>query len=68
VRQRPRHVELVRNRVLRVESLVSVVTRLDELETGVPEHVRQAPALHAVLDELERDVRALVASRLGEKS
>jgi hypothetical protein len=47
-----------------MQSLEDVVTRLDELETGVPEHLRQAPDLHAYLDRLEADVMALVAARL----
>lgn len=66
MRRRPAYVSLVRNRVIRVQSLEDVVTRLDELETGVPEHLAQAPDLHAYLDDLERDVMALVATRLGE--
>ena len=61
---RPAHVSLVRNRVIRVQSMEVVVTRLDELETGVPEHLRQAIDLHAYLDGFERDVMALVAARL----
>ena len=63
---RPAYVSLVRNRIIRMQSIEDVVTRLDELETGVPEHVRQAPALHAYLDGLERDVMALVAARLDD--
>ena len=55
---------LVRNRLIRMQSLADVVERLDELETGVPEHLRQAPDLHAYLDGFERDVMALVAARL----
>ncbi|MGZ8744007.1 MAG: hypothetical protein ACXWXO_13900 [Nocardioides sp.] len=62
----PTYVSLVRNRVIRVQSMEVVVARLDELETGVPEHLRQAPALHAYLDEFERDVMALVAARLED--
>lgn len=62
--RRPAYVSLVRNRVIRIESLKSVVTRLDELETGVPEHLRQAADLHAYLDRFEADVMALVAARL----
>ena len=65
-RYRPTYVSLVRNRVIRVQSIEDVVTRLDELETGVPEHLRQAPDLHAYLDRFEADVMALVAARLGE--
>lgn len=61
---RPAYVSLVRNRVIRMQSVADVVERLDELETGVPEHLRQAPDLHAYLDGVERDVRALVAARL----
>ena len=61
---RPPYVSLVRNRIIRMQSIEDVVTRLDELETGVPEHLRQAPDLHACLDGLERDVMALVAARL----
>lgn len=63
----PPHVALVRNRVIRMQVVVDVARRLAELETGVPEHVRQAPALHAVVDELERDVMALVASALERR-
>lgn len=62
--RRPVYVSLVRNRVIRVQSLEDVVTRLDELETGVPEHLRQAPHLHAYLDRFEAEVMALVAARL----
>jgi len=61
---RPAYVSLVRNRVIRMQSIEVVVTRLDELETGVPEHLGQAPALHAYLDRFERDVMALIAARL----
>lgn len=61
---RPAYVSLVRNRIIRMQSIEDVVTRLDELETGVPEHLRQAPDLHAYLDGFERDVMALVAARL----
>ena len=64
---RPAYVSLVRNRVIRVQSIEDVVTRLDELETGVPEHLGQAPDLHAYLDRFEADVMALVAARLGER-
>lgn len=63
----PPHVALVRNRVIRMQVVVDVARRLAELETGVPEHVRQAPALHVVVDELERDVMALVASALERR-
>ena len=61
---RPAYVSLVRNRVIRMQSLEDVVTRLDELETGAPENIRQAPDLDAYLDGFERDVMALVAARL----
>lgn len=64
VRHRPTYVSLVRNRVLRVQSVADVVDRLDELETGVPEHLRQAPDLHAYLDGFEAQVMALVARRV----
>lgn len=64
---RPAYVSLVRNRVIRMQSIEDVVTRLDELETGVPEHLRQAPHLHGYLDGFEREVMALVAARLGEE-
>ncbi len=47
-----------------MQSLADVVERLDELETGVPEHLRQAPDLHAYLDGFEREVMALVAARM----
>lgn len=62
--RRPAYVSLIRNRVIRMQSLEDVVTRLDELETGVPEHLRQAPDLHAYLDRFEADVMSLVAARL----
>ena len=64
VARRPAYVSLVRNRVIRMQSIEDVVTRLDELETGVPEHLRQASDLHAYLDGFERDVMSLVAARL----
>ena len=64
MREAPRHVQLVRNKVIRMQSLADVVERLDELETGVPEHLRQAPDLHAYLDGFEREVMALVAVRM----
>ena len=64
MREAPRYVQLVRNKVIRMQSLADVVERLDELETGVPEHLRQAPDLHAYLDGFEREVMALVAARL----
>lgn len=62
--RRPAYVSLVRNRVIRMQSIEDVVTRLDELETGVPEHLRQGPDLHAYLARFEADVMALVAARL----
>jgi hypothetical protein len=61
----PRHVALLRDRVIRVQVFADLLERLAELETGIPEHRRQAPALHRHLDDLERDVMALVAARLG---
>lgn len=63
----PLHVTLVRNRVIRMQTIVDVAERVAEFETGVPEHVRQAPDLHAVVDELERDVLALVATALERR-
>lgn len=63
----PPHVALVRNRVVRMQVVAEVVERVAELETGVPEHLRQAPALHAVVDDLERDVMTLVASTLERR-
>ncbi len=68
MREAPRYVQLVRNKVIRMQSLADVVERLDELETGVPEHLRQAPDLHAYLDGFEREVMALVAARLERES
>jgi len=55
---------LMRNQLIRVQSVVDVVDRVDELETGVPEQQRQAPALNRVVDELERNVMRVVAARL----
>ena len=55
---------LMRNRLIRVQTVADVVDRVDELETGVPEQQRQAPALNRVVDELERDVMRVVAARL----
>lgn len=66
VRHRPAYVSLVRNRVLRVQSLADAIDRLDELETGVPEQVRQRPDLDRYLDELERDVMTLIATRVEQ--
>lgn len=63
----PLHVALVRNRVIRMKVVAEAAERVAELETGVPEHLRQAPALHAVVDELERDVLALVATALERR-
>lgn len=63
----PPHVALVRNRVIRMQTIADVAERVTELETGVPEHLRQTPALHAVVDELEHDVMALVASVLERR-
>ena len=48
-------------------SLAEVVERIDELETGMPEQRRQAPALAGVVDRLERDVMTMVAARLGQE-
>jgi hypothetical protein len=67
-RHRPTYVSLVRNRVIRMQSLADVVERVDELETGVPEHLAQAPDLHAYLDGFEREVMALVAARLDREA
>jgi len=64
VTTRPAYVSLVRNRIIRMQSIEDVVTRLDELETGIPEHIRQAPDLDAYLDGFERHVMTLVAARL----
>jgi len=55
---------LLRNQVIRVQTVADIVERVDELETGVPEQRRQAPALNAVVDGLERDVMRVVAARL----
>lgn len=55
---------LMRNRLIRVQTVADLVDRVDELETGVPEQQRQAPALNRVVDELERDVMRVVAARL----
>ena len=68
MREAPRYVQLVRNKVIRMQSLADVVERVDELETGVPEHLGQAPDLHAYLDGFEREVMALVAARLERKA
>ena len=56
---------LLRRRLIRVTALAEVVERIDELETGMPEQRRQAPALAGVLDRLEHDVMSVVAARLG---
>lgn len=61
----PRRLALLRNRVIRVQTITDFEARLAELETGIPEHVRQAPDLHRFLDGLEGDVAALLASRAG---
>lgn len=55
---------LMRNRLIRVQTVADLVDRVDELETGVPEQQRQEPALNRVVDELERDVMRVVAARL----
>lgn len=55
---------LLRNHVIRVQTVADIVERVDELETGVPEQRRQATALNAVVDGLERDVMKVVAARL----
>jgi len=55
---------LLRNQVIRVQTVADVVERVDELETGAPEQRRQAPALNLVVDGLERDVMRVVAARL----
>lgn len=57
---------LVRRRLIRVQTIADLADRVDELETGVPELLRQAPALSRVVDDLERDVMTAVA-RLGQE-
>ena len=52
---------LVRRRLIRVQAIADVADRVDELETGVPELLRQAPALARVVDDLERDLMTVVA-------
>jgi hypothetical protein len=58
---------LLRRRLIRVTALAEVVERIDELETGMPEQRRQAPALHGVVDRLEQDVMTVVGARLGRE-
>ena len=58
---------LLRRRLIRVTALAEVVERIDELETGIPEQRRQAPALGAVVDRLEQDVMSAVTARLGSE-
>ncbi len=58
---------LLRRRLIRVTAFAEVVERIDELETGIPEQRRQAPALAAVVDRLERDIMTVVAARLGRE-
>jgi len=55
---------LLRNQLIRVQTVVDAVERVDELETGVPEQRRQTPALNRVVDGLERDIMRVVAARL----
>lgn len=55
---------MLRNQVIRVQTVADIVERVDELEAGVPEQRRQAPALNRVVDGLERDVMRVVAARL----
>lgn len=57
---------LLRWRLIRVQAIADLAERLDELETGVPEQRRQAPALTRVVDDLESDVMRLAAARLEE--
>lgn len=56
---------LLRRRLIKVSALAEVVERIDELETGMPELRRQAPALDEVVDRLEHDLMSVVAARLG---
>lgn len=58
---------VLRNQVIRVQTVADIVERVDELETGVPEQRRQAPALNRVVDRLERDVMRVVAARLDRE-
>jgi hypothetical protein len=58
---------LLRRRLIRVTALAEVVERIDELETGIPEQRRQAPALHGVVDRLEQDVMTVVGARLARE-
>ncbi|HEX6148596.1 hypothetical protein [Nocardioides sp.] len=57
---------LLRWRLIRVQAIAELVERVDELESGVPEHRRQAPALTRVVEELEGEVMRLAAARLEE--
>ena len=58
---------LLRRRLIRVTALAEVVERMDELDTGIPEQRRQAPALAGVVARLEHDVLRVVAARLGRE-
>lgn len=57
---------LARNVLIPVRTVADLAARVDELETGIPEQARQAPALDRFVDRLERDVMRVVAARLGE--
>lgn len=63
----PRHVPVVRNRVIRVGAIADLVARLEELETGIKEQTRLGAELGRFLDGVERDVMSLVASRLERR-
>lgn len=61
----PRYVPVLRNRLIRVQAIAYLESRLDELESGVAEHRRQVPALQRHLDDLERDLVSVLAARSG---
>lgn len=64
----PRHVPVVRNRVIRVAAIADLVARLDELEAGIEEQARLGAELGRFLDGVERDVMSLAASRLERRA
>ncbi len=57
---------MLRWRLIRVQAIADLAGGVDELETGVPELTRQSPSLSRVVDDLERDVMAAVAARVGQ--
>ncbi len=57
---------LLRWRLIRVQAIVELLERVDELATGVPEQRRQAPALTEVVDTLERDVMQAIQAQVGQ--